>query len=611
MPSLGPERGRRTPGNTALPVEVAGPAKKRPMRSSEEWTAPRAEQRIARKKRQRVDSGREQEKKLEVKDEARAEKDCAPCPAVSGIEGIHWKKNTRTWQVRVASEYKGSSPTLEGAVQILGQALGVAPARKKVQPAQQQRWSRMKVLHSTFRGCLPGDLEAAAMAFTGVLTSLHEDMPQASHRDMFDEDPLWEVLSIQGKTGPWKNALHAAWKNRMSRRPDGREVPPHWIQAAVLLRALESMSGKDFQPWSDSCGRNNQFHSGWLALVRSLGLIEPDPDEAGTYVLGQLGKHFRKSPDMKPAFARLTQMSAGAAALKQAWGQPLESVHDWAESYCLVKAALAEAALRLGVSSIPRLNHRPGVRGKGSYLLPWTFRVGALTRTEHRRPEASLENLRVLRNQGRPPGLIGREHLSLQKFAGMFPDQNSWIRKLQNHKKGKGCTLKGFLDLIGLGGEAVELATMWMCLLMDEGLDEENKFYTEHQEALWKECAEHRRCHGFWPHPCVATKRFLSALLPDGDVRTPKGDVPTPEGDVQTFAPQGWPQRRLLRKTAVPPEAVASPESAAAVRDDGPEQVEKAPVTPVPGRCLERRESEVPTLPVDSPPEAESADDQS
>jgi hypothetical protein len=193
----------------------------------------------------------------------------------------------------------------------------------------------------------------------------------------------------------------------------------------------------------------------------------------------------------------------------------------------------------------------------------------------------------------------------------MFPDQNSWIRKLQNHKKGKGCTLKGFLDLIGLGGEAVELATMWMCLLMDEGLDEENKFYTEHQEALWKECAEHRRCHGFWPHPFVATKRFLSALLPDGDVRTPKGDVPTPEGDVQTFAPQGWPQRRLLRKTAVPPEAVASPESAAAVRDDGPEQVEKAPVTPVPGRCLERRESEVPTLPVDSPPEAESADDQS
>lgn len=334
---MGPERGRRTPGNTALPVEVAGPAKKRPMRSSEEWTAPRAEQRIARKKRQRVDSGREQEKKLEVKDEARAEKDCAPCPAVSGIEGIHWKKNTRTWQVRVASEYQGSSPTLEGAVQILGQALGVAPARKKVQPAQQQRWSRMKVLHSTFRGCLPGDLEAAAMAFTGVLTSLHEDMPQASHRDMFDEDPLWEVLSIQGKTGPWKNALHAAWKNRTSRRPDGREVPPHWIQAAVLLRALESMSGKDFQPWSDSCGRNNQFHSGWLALVRSLGLIEPDPDEAGTYVLGQLGKHFRKSPDMKPAFARLTQMSAGAAALKQAWGQPLESVHDWAESYCRVK----------------------------------------------------------------------------------------------------------------------------------------------------------------------------------------------------------------------------------------------------------------------------------
>jgi hypothetical protein len=62
------------------------------MRSSEEWTAPRAEQRIAWKKRQRVDSGRELEKKLEVKDEARAEKDCAPCPVVSGIEGIHWKK---------------------------------------------------------------------------------------------------------------------------------------------------------------------------------------------------------------------------------------------------------------------------------------------------------------------------------------------------------------------------------------------------------------------------------------------------------------------------------------------------------------------------------------
>jgi hypothetical protein len=590
------------PGNTSLSVEVAGPVKKRQRsaRRKVQWTAPG--------KTWQEDTGREgedkleekaEEEKLEEKEEARAVKDsapgpvkdCAPCPA-SGFEGIHWKKNTRSWQVRVANEYRGSSLTLEGAVRILELASGV-PARK-VLPAHRLRRSRLEVLHGTFHGCLPGDVEAAAMAFTGVLTSLHEDMPQTSHRDMFDEDPLWEVLSIQGKTGPWKNALHAAWTCRKTQLPEGREMPPHWIHALVLLRALERMSGKNFQAWSDSCGRNNQFHSGWLALVQSLGIIEPDLEKAGQFILGQSGKHFRKSVDMMPAFARLTQMRAGAAALKLAWGQPLESVHDWAESYNGVKVALAEAARCAGVSSIPRLNHRPGVRGTGGYLLPWTFRVGALTRTGHLRPEPSLENLRAPRNPGRPPGLKGREHLSLQKFSGLFPDQNSWIRKLQNHK-GKGCTLKGFLDQIGLGGEAIELATMWMCLLMDEGLEEENEFYVEHREALWQECAEHRCCYGFWPHPLVATKRFHSAE--------------SPEADVVTSSPLGWPQRRLRRKTAAPPEVSAPASDKFPVSNGGPVPEEEAPVTPVPHRRLERRESEVPTLPMDSPPVADLEDE--
>ena len=227
------------------------------------------------------------------------------------------------WRVCLGKKYLGVTKELPEAKKLLETAVGAERFRQLKSPGKmgtrQCRVQRFRALHRVFRHFLPGDLEAALQAHTGIITSRHHEMPQCSHEPMFLWDPLLEVLSIQGKTGPWKNALYLAWQRRY--RPD-EIAPVDTRTAAIILDALTEVSGRQYQAWSDSCGRNNQHHSGWLALVRSLDLIElveKGSEKDGDYVLGQQGLRFRPKRDLRPAWEKLARMKVGASVLQRAW----------------------------------------------------------------------------------------------------------------------------------------------------------------------------------------------------------------------------------------------------------------------------------------------------
>ena len=129
-----------------------------------------------------------------------------------------------------------------------------------------QDLERFQELYSTFKHCVPGDLDAACQAAT-------------RHANMHAADSLYEMLSIMGKIGPFKEALFAAWQEHWHARDAATDVPNSpearaVLAAAVLRTAAQKLDGRDFQAWSDSTGRRNARHSGHLKALQDWMIIQ-------------------------------------------------------------------------------------------------------------------------------------------------------------------------------------------------------------------------------------------------------------------------------------------------------------------------------------------------
>ena len=452
--------------------------------------------------------------------------------------GVILNNKTGRWIVRVQDSYVGSAATMEDAVALLKLHVGPdrLPSFKRSRLDGQflhnrieARVERFRSLHSIFGCCLPGDLEAAQIAHDGVRTSTHADMPDRSHRDMFEQDPLMEILSIQGKTGPWKQVLYAAWlANPTSRRLDvvtgqpllgdmeAQELAKQ--QISILRAAVQALNGKTFPAWSSSTGRNNQFHSGWLALLQSLAVVRPDP--LGVLVLGE-GLRPHSFCEIDWAVSKLLVMNDGALVLRRAWLSDLTTAPGWCCAIEQARQECAEVASKHRVHAVPRLDH-----SHTGYLFPWTFRVGALTRTAHLRPSANAappapavcptchQCVRTPEQPQKCRGLSLWEGMSLRHFRVMFPDQNEWVERLSNCKSNGSRNLATLMQTLDQQHHPWELTTMWLCLLMDADLDLSVNFWDDHAPLLQQKALAHRQIHGFWPHPAVATASCLAELAP-------------------------------------------------------------------------------------------------
>lgn len=194
----------------------------------------------------------------------------------SEYEGIY--HNRGRWQIIWKKKYVGIFCTEKKAIEALMAHIGVTKmsalpkktAGHRISP--KARMERFQELHKIFHDFMPGDLEAAFEAF-------HQ------HSDMFADEPLLELLSLQGKIRPWKIALYEAWQE-LRNAPSSQlsSVPLDLNGRAekvmeILRVAVQKMDGHCHQDWSDNCGRNNQFHSGWLAMMGPNGASKSKPND--------------------------------------------------------------------------------------------------------------------------------------------------------------------------------------------------------------------------------------------------------------------------------------------------------------------------------------------
>jgi hypothetical protein len=138
---------------------------------------------------------------------------------VSKYRCVVWKRQTprraASWQVSIKGKYMGIFPTELAAAKEVVRLLKLGSVTELLKkPAQylDKAVARFKAMRAFWSQdvFVPGDLESAIA---------HRSKSAA----MFKAEPALEVLSVQGKYGPWKDKLLAAWLR--SGRPRAGKLP--------------------------------------------------------------------------------------------------------------------------------------------------------------------------------------------------------------------------------------------------------------------------------------------------------------------------------------------------------------------------------------------------
>ena len=156
--------------------------------------------------------------------------------------------------------------------------------------------------------CTPASLATRLLAVQEVydytfdlpadLASACQQRRQAS--SLFDEEPALELLSVQGKYGPWKTALLMAWCQTSRRRTSRQKTSRCGVssRAALLLRALSQacrlMANVDYKDWVNHWGRGVTHHSGFIPMLLRLQVIRKSAArDRGSLCLGLGSSSYR------------------------------------------------------------------------------------------------------------------------------------------------------------------------------------------------------------------------------------------------------------------------------------------------------------------------------
>jgi len=183
---------------------------------------------------------------------------------------------------------------------------------------------RVTVASLRMPSCRPASLAALLRAVQDVYNftfDLPADLAAAVQQrrqagSLFDEEPALELLSVQGKYGPWKTALHIAWCQTSGRRMSRQETSKRGVshRVALLFRALSHacrlMANLDYKVWVNHWGRGVTHHSGFIPMLMRLRVIHKSGAKGrGSLCLGLGTGSYRLASS-----ARLTRLGAWVAA---------------------------------------------------------------------------------------------------------------------------------------------------------------------------------------------------------------------------------------------------------------------------------------------------------
>ena len=148
---------------------------------------------------------------------------------------------------------------------------------------------QLQLYTEIYDGFLPGDLE---------------DMVSRRQRsaDLYTAAPALVFICAHLKYGPVRDAFEEQVRKQMAGGSNPRTAAVlHRVLVDMLPRVIMHKAG--LSAWSEHCGVNVAHHSGYLAWLGKLGVLErQDGPSPRTVQLGQLGSHYtvnrRGSPEL-------------------------------------------------------------------------------------------------------------------------------------------------------------------------------------------------------------------------------------------------------------------------------------------------------------------------
>ena len=395
----------------------------------------------------------------------------------SAFIGVCYHKGLQRFVVHDANT-GGTYATAQEAASARAEALELPGPEKKTIPAKEliKRISLMRAVYMPVRGnmSLFADLESAVQ---------HVVQSKA----MFAAEPTYEMMCIQLKYDPWRNALLSAWNMRGSTEYAWNAVQSSSLSStmsfhddelharasnlhSVLVQAVRNMANTDTEAWSRNCSRVVGRHSAPERVLQHLGILEEGPwavqRSVSTLALSkeQVDASVQKLKKVIWAWTRITKVISNAPRTCREW-------------YTLQKAMEKELlALKVDIPRLPRT--------KDSYVRAWTFRTLLIMR---------------MRSQGISQ-LTADNDITPFKFCRLCPDQNDYMYKLYYALRPK--SIEEFLSKCGFAGCPPELLSCFACFAGDsawEGLGQ-----SQYDVKSWTQVLHnYRKKHGLTAIPAV------------------------------------------------------------------------------------------------------------
>ena len=407
-------------------------------------------------------------------------------PAVSG----------QRWQVMIGSTHHGYHATqleaAEAAAKILGCQTQDLVAELATATVVKQR---MAVLEPLYRQLLPLDLEDAVGRTT-------------TSAKMYRAEPTLQLICLQGKYGPFREALLEAWTSlqvkpgaQRSRRPikDSRSpgvkkdegVVKECLGARaahvyqVLALAIKKCSGQRMAEWVRNCGQGVSHVSGFLPVLSRLRMVTHSKGGRQAVHLGVNGLPYSlpTGPQQTAAAQELISKYVQAAdVFAEVLQKPPKTCMEWLEKLQALTARLEPIKA-------------PGLGSSCSYTLPWTFRAWAIS---------------SMRKEG-IKSLGGAATCPLSRFQDMFPDQKDVLGKLRRSWNVRRCqqgqaglqSAKDLMAELAYKGPP-ELLTCRLCLASAADLGAiPGSVFRAQAAVLQRLMQEYKALHQLWPSPAV------------------------------------------------------------------------------------------------------------
>lgn len=360
-----------------------------------------------------------------------------------------------------------------------------------------QMLCRLRSAGKIFQGLLPGDLESMQCFATGAA------------RAMLKAAPVLIIMLLQGKYGPWHEALTKAW--RKCGRPSFSAAKCLCVQEStspgvmehaeslkdVLVEAAKLMHMVDLKVWITNCGKNVSHHSGPAPLLMRCDIVDSINDPQSSTSPGVQGDElkigdswYRLRPDTQEsrssgATPKIAMLIAASHAWIPAWVKPPSSMAEWK---CQMYAIIEQLSKCKAPGLQPHISKKSRSPGIASYLVVWTMRALFLT-------SMHVHGICCLKLEA---------STSIADLMGCFPDQSDWVSKLA---KATGTTsVSGLLEAVGYTGP-VELFTCYCCFLGDPDFDwVTSDWLASHSRKLKAAITAYRAEHGQNPNPAVILK---------------------------------------------------------------------------------------------------------